>query len=102
MPGGASGKALVHVLAESRCGQGDDGDRRQSVERFPFADGAGGRQSVHDWHLEIHQDQVKRLQQELGHRNFAVLGLDDTMGRMLEEGLHQHPVVGRVFGQQDV
>ena len=101
MKGGAGGKALVYILAESRRGQDYNRGRRQLVERFPGADGAGRCQPVHDRHLDVHQDQVEgRPQLELAYRNFPVLGLDQTV--RLEEGPHQQPVVGSVFRQQDV
>jgi hypothetical protein len=53
---------------------GRHGDDRHCLPARIATDGAGGRQAVHDGHLDVHQDAIKPLAGQALQGDLAVLG----------------------------
>ena len=96
-----SGNAALAVAGHGVGGQRHDGLLVADPAQF-----AGGLVAVHDWHLHVHQHEVKRRLRALGgerhgHRAAAIGHDGDLRAKLVQQVGDEALVVGAVFGDQD-
>ena len=99
------GQIVIHPLADQALplawnGMGGDRDDRRGGVEGLAADRLGCADAVHDGHLDIHEDDVKRLALGLFDRLLAVLAHHHLAHHLLEHGGNQLEVGGIVIYRQ--
>ena len=74
MGGAASIPSSLAVLLYRVGGQRNDWCLTYPLLLFPLSNGLGGRVSVHDRHLDVHEYQIVFVRLEFTHGDFTVLG----------------------------
>ncbi len=93
----AGGQAILPILRQHAGGHGHHGQIRPV---FHAANVLGGFQTIHDWHLDIHEHQVEGLFMESGQSFFAILRHDHRGAAFLEQLARHFPIDGIVLDQQ--
>ncbi len=73
MGGAASVLSSLGLLFYCVGGQSNDGGRTYPLLLLPLSNGLGGRVSVHDRHLDVHEYQIVFVRLELAHGDFETI-----------------------------
>ncbi len=91
----------MRVLFQRATRQGDDDRPWGAPLRLPMANGPRRCVTVHDRHLDIHQNQVEMPGAELLDGRFAISRDFQMVRRVFQVGCHERANVFRIVGQQD-
>ena len=100
--GAAPGRnALLRMFNQCVCGQGDDRGRLDPVFGFPLPYLGGGRVSIHNRHLNIHDHQIILIGLEFFNGYFAMLGRIDRIRCLFQKCPDNQSAFLIVLHQQD-
>jgi hypothetical protein len=88
------------VSPRSEVGRVVTGDNDDACLRMRGADGAGGGQAVHAWHVDVHQRPV-RVMVLIGPQGIATVAALDHLGIARQEIAHRAAEPGVVVHQQE-